>query len=365
MIVRDEEATLERCLASATGVVDEICVVDTGSRDRTVEIATRYGARVEHTEWKDDFAAARNLSIAMATGDWVLVLDGDEELRPDSGGDGDGSETRARLLAFTEEHAGSVGRIALENRDANGDTSRVAITRFFPADDRHAFRGRVHEQLLVCDGETRREPLREDTGVRVFHHGYDLEGEARAAKLARNEALLRSALEEEPEDGYLWFQLGRTRAVAEDHTGALAALEQALARCPDDAPWAPTLLETGAYSLRALDRSEQALALLGEVEEQFALRPDTCFLIALLALDCGQLERAEAGFKRCLTMMVPVAEAAESSSATATYGPAFNLGVMNEVLGHPELAADWYQQALDFRPDHGPSLEGLERVRAA
>jgi tetratricopeptide (TPR) repeat protein len=363
MIVRDEEQLLERCLASAAGAVDEICVVDTGSTDRTTEIAERHGARVQRTKWRDDFSAARNLSIAMAGADWILVLDADEELLDD----GDGTASRARLQQFAEQRADSVGRVALENRNADGDTSVVALTRFFPNDDRHAFRGRVHEQLVASDGERDRDPLREDTGVRVFHRGYDLEGVAREAKLARNEALLRRALEDAPDDGYLWFQLGRTRALAEDHTAALAALEQALARCPDDAPWAATVLETGAYSLRALDRSQQALALLEQVEDSFAQRPDTCFLIALLAMDCGQLERAGRGFERCLTLVPGGAGdpgAAESSTAASTYAPAFNLGVMHEVQGRPHEAADWYRRALAFRPDHGPSLDGLRRLGA-
>ncbi len=355
MIARDEERVLGRCLASAAGAVDEICLVDTGSSDGTVELAAGHGARIERARWNDDFAAARNLSIGMAGGDWILVLDADEELL-------DGDATRAQLVEFARRAAGRVGRVALENRTADGESSTIALTRFFPNDLRHAFRGRVHEQVVVRDGGVEREPPRADTGVRVLHHGYDLEGRARAAKLARNEALLCAVLEDDPDDGYLWFQLGRTRALAEHHAAALTALEQALARCPDDAPWAATLLETGAYVLRALDRSPQALALLSEVEGRFVQRPDTCFLIALLAMDCGQLERAEAGFKRCLTLSGSRPDPTESSSAAATYAPAFNLGVMSEVLGRTQEARDWYRKALAFSAHHRPSLEGLARV---
>ena len=80
MIVRDEEEHLARCLASVQGVVDEIVIVDTGSIDRSVEIAEGFGARVLHEEWKGDFAAPRNTGIDAAGGDWILVLDADEEL---------------------------------------------------------------------------------------------------------------------------------------------------------------------------------------------------------------------------------------------------------------------------------------------
>ena len=82
MIVRDEEDNLPACLASAAGLFDEIVVVDTGSTDRTVEIARRFGARVFDFVWVDDFAAARNAALARATGDYAFWLDADDVLDP-------------------------------------------------------------------------------------------------------------------------------------------------------------------------------------------------------------------------------------------------------------------------------------------
>jgi hypothetical protein len=82
MIVKNEERFLGQCLASVKEIADELIVIDTGSIDRTVEIAREHGAQVGHFEWCNDFAAARNASIALATGDWILFLDADEELSP-------------------------------------------------------------------------------------------------------------------------------------------------------------------------------------------------------------------------------------------------------------------------------------------
>ena len=74
MIVKNEERFLGQCLASVKDIADEVIVIDTGSTDRTIEIAREHGAQVGHFEWCNDFAAARNASIAPATGDWILFL---------------------------------------------------------------------------------------------------------------------------------------------------------------------------------------------------------------------------------------------------------------------------------------------------
>ena len=84
MVVRNEESRLGACLASVKGFVDEIVLVDTGSTDATVAIAEAAGARIEHLPWPGDFAPARNAALNLITGDWVLVLDADEQLRAEA-----------------------------------------------------------------------------------------------------------------------------------------------------------------------------------------------------------------------------------------------------------------------------------------
>src|SRR5476651_717597 len=84
MIVRNEERFLSDALTSVQGVVDEICIVDTGSTDDTVAIAESFGAKIKFFAWQDDFASARNEALAMASGAWILVLDADERLAPQS-----------------------------------------------------------------------------------------------------------------------------------------------------------------------------------------------------------------------------------------------------------------------------------------
>ena len=78
MIAKNEEKYLEQCLNSVKGLADEIIIVDTGSTDRTKEIAKKFSAKIFDFKWIDDFSAARNESLKHAAKDWILVLDADE-----------------------------------------------------------------------------------------------------------------------------------------------------------------------------------------------------------------------------------------------------------------------------------------------
>jgi GT2 family glycosyltransferase/MoaA/NifB/PqqE/SkfB family radical SAM enzyme/Flp pilus assembly protein TadD/glycosyltransferase involved in cell wall biosynthesis len=78
MIVKNEQTNLVRCLSSIKAAVDEMIVVDTGSTDRTKELAAVFGAKVFDFNWDEDFSSARNFSLSKATGDWILVIDADE-----------------------------------------------------------------------------------------------------------------------------------------------------------------------------------------------------------------------------------------------------------------------------------------------
>jgi glycosyltransferase involved in cell wall biosynthesis len=82
MIVKNEEATLAHCLESVKPLADEIIIVDTGSTDKTIDIAKSFGARIHHFKWCDNFAAARNESLKYCKGDWALIMDADEAIDP-------------------------------------------------------------------------------------------------------------------------------------------------------------------------------------------------------------------------------------------------------------------------------------------
>jgi glycosyltransferase involved in cell wall biosynthesis len=143
MIVRNEEANLSGCLASAADLVDEIIVVDTGSTDRTKEVAGRLGARVYDFPWCDDFAAARNESLRHATGQWIFWLDADDRLDEENRG-----KLQALLAGLKTENVAYVMRCCSQSGATGGSTAAVDHVRLFPRHPEIRWQYRVHEQIL-------------------------------------------------------------------------------------------------------------------------------------------------------------------------------------------------------------------------
>ena len=145
MIVRDEQDNLPHALESVRGIFDEIVVVDTGSTDRTKEIAREFGARVFDFTWIDDFAAARNDALSHATGDYAFWLDADDVVDPPE---------QVKLQALLDglragEPAGYVVRCACDpSTDGSGGDTVVDHVRLFPLRKSIRWTYRVHEQIM-------------------------------------------------------------------------------------------------------------------------------------------------------------------------------------------------------------------------
>lgn len=201
MIVKNEAENLPRCLASVRGVVDEIIVVDTGSTDATPQIAAAAGARVLTQAWRDDFAEARNISLAAASGEWILVLDADEALTPES-------QTALRPALRT---VGADGLwVTVLNLAAANDLVAAyptPILRLFRNRPGYRYAGRLHEQLTPA--LQRQGGRLEFSDLTVLHYGYQAAhvqtGDQRSR---RNIALLEQAAQAAPHDAYLAAKLG-------------------------------------------------------------------------------------------------------------------------------------------------------------
>jgi tetratricopeptide (TPR) repeat protein len=224
MIVKNEAALLPRCLASVVDVVDELVVVDTGSTDDTRSIAANFGARVSTFAWCDDFAAARNASLALATGDWVLVLDADEVLAPGGGA----AITHAIAEADAVGHAGMTVLLDSVTR-VGGEliTTTLPLLRLLRNRPQVRFAGRVHEQAsasILANGWT----IGAST-ARIVHDGYLPERVAALGKHERNLALVLAMRRDEPENAYAAYQHGKTLAAMSRYDDAIQPFTDALA----------------------------------------------------------------------------------------------------------------------------------------
>ena len=196
MMVKNEEELLPQCLESIKDIVDEIIVVDTGSTDRTVEIAKRYGAKIYHHPWENDFSKHRNQSIGYATGDWFLIIDADERLEK---GNFNKDTIKKSLASLSEEVHVLLARV--EDYDREGKIQfGFRSTRLFRNNVGVHYKGIVHNQAIVS-GEAF------FTDLVISHFGYDLANDRMEAKFNRTRLLLEERLRKNPEDCEAYFYL--------------------------------------------------------------------------------------------------------------------------------------------------------------
>jgi len=201
MIVKDEEKDISGCLESVKGVVDETIVVDTGSTDRTVEIAKSLGARVYSFSWCDDFAAARNESIRHATGDYIIWLDADDRI--------EGAEVQ-KLRELKQCFPRAKNRAyALQLQSPRGGLVEDSSyqTRIFPNLPGVCFEGIIHEQV-GHSLQRLRVPF-ECVPIKVTHYGYS-DPKHLPEKAERNLGLLLRQEKKNPSDYVNQFHLAET-----------------------------------------------------------------------------------------------------------------------------------------------------------
>lgn len=263
MIVKDEEAVLERCLESVRGIADEIIIVDTGSTDATKAIAKRYTDKIYDYVWTNDFAAARNESLKHATGKWILVLDADEYLSLDELDEWNSflnRETPLPYLAYTLPVINFTG----DKRNKDEITS-APVTRLFPNHMGIIFERPIHEQLTrISKNEHMQESDDPDVSnillkdlsksrshenlyhkklsLNIFHTGYQIQTIVNKNKHERNMKIFEAMRENQELDYYDWFTLGNQYRYAREEEKALECYEKALEIQNTSVVWYPHCL---------------------------------------------------------------------------------------------------------------------------
>ncbi|MCL4540701.1 MAG: glycosyltransferase [Bacteroidetes bacterium] len=203
MIVRNEEASLDRCLSSVEGVADEIVIVDTGSTDGTAEIARRHGAKIFVHEWKNDFSEARNAALDSASGEWILVLDADEELE---------GETQKKMRGVVDAAAADGIEMTVRSLMPEYDVLKyedTGIVRLFRNDKNYRYVMPVHEQIRSSIEKNGGVIIRSD--LVIAHYGYMKRSvQGKEDRAARNLTILNQAALRFPDNPYFRYQIGVT-----------------------------------------------------------------------------------------------------------------------------------------------------------
>jgi len=344
MIVRDEAAKIEDCLRSVQGFADELVVVDTGSNDDTVARAQALGARVEQIPWPGDFAPARNQALQWVSGDWVLVLDADERLRP---------EAWAPLRALmAQPDVLLINLLRHERGAAQSPYSNVSrLFRRHPAIQwSRAYHSMVDDSVAEL---LQREPhwrIADCPEPALLHDGYRPELLSQGNKAQRLRAAMEAELERRPGDPYACAKLGSLEVAEGNRERGIALLQQGLEQCPDSAhPERYELLlhlalAQGAAPTPAADALyRQALALPLAPRLTLAARLN----LAAQLLERGELQEAEALCQR--------ATAVAPEIGLGWY----NLGLIRRRQGDLAGALEAYREARRVQPDHPETHQNL------
>lgn len=343
MIVKDEEFNLHNCLDSIKEYVDEIIVVDTGSKDRTKQIAQQFTDKVYDYEWCNNFSAARNYSINLATNDWVIILDADETVEKfniESVSGFINDKNNIRKLGMIES-------INIINEGSGIRKNIIKTNRIFNKKYFH-YAGIIHEQVTSINNEAY-ETINLD--VKINHIGYTSEVLNRTNKIDRNIELLKEALVKNHKDPYLNYQLGKSYFLAKDYKAAEEAFEKALCEKVDfRLEYIEDLVETYAYSLINLNEFNKAVEI-EKYSKHYSNSPDYNFVLALIYMNQGIFQKAAETFLKCTELKDGKIEGITS------FLPFYNIGVIFECLGFKDDALDFYSKCDDYTP-------ALDRIEA-
>jgi tetratricopeptide (TPR) repeat protein len=365
MIVKNEEEHLPQCLTSVRGLADQIIIVDTGSTDRTVEIAESFGATVYHHAWEGDFSKARNISMGYADGDWIFILDADEEVE---------AADVALVRQVAEQNEFKIVAVSVYNysREKGMYTSFLPSIRLFRRDLGAYYEGIVHNQLRFHTAEpTLRIP------ARIYHYGYGLSPEAMVRKVARSRELLEKQLAENPDHAFAHFNLaqllrgdpsdaspGRMDRVVHHATRAVELTS------PDD-------VKQRHIHLMALHQLVTAYFTKGEYAKAAecahrALRHKPGYLDAIISLGHihsldGQSGLARKYFLEYLEQQGNYNEHAETDHVIilhldSRHNAYYGLGLVAELEDKPTEAVEWFEKCVAQRDDY---LDGHFRLAQA
>lgn len=334
IIAKDEETRIERLLSSLTPYHFEIVLVDTGSTDRTKEIAAKYTDCIYDFPWQDDFSAARNFSLSKASNDWVFMMDCDEWIK---------SLDLEELNYFRKHLSHAVGSVTRENLTGTPEHSSMSIdqTERFFSRKRFLYTGIIHEQLTPKFEKTFEAFLLNTT---IGHDGYLMSDEECLSKAKRNISLLEKQLLQKPDDPYTLYQLGKGYEMIHDASTACMYFEKALQNNLDsELAYVQALVISYGEALLDSEQFSKALSLEG-FYDRFANTSDFVYLMGMIYLKNQQFEKALEQFEKALTF--PTARRSGTNSFLSYY----EIGHILLMISEWQMARSYFLKCGNYPP---------------
>ncbi|WP_436864299.1 tetratricopeptide repeat-containing glycosyltransferase family 2 protein [Bacillus fungorum] len=269
LIVKNEEDMLRRCLESLKGGVDEIVIVDTGSTDKTKEIAKEFTDKVYDFEWTNDFAEARNFAGSHATGEWILALDADECVD---------LENVAAAIEEIKSHNNKFDTYTIDIINFVGERGERSVinkmARIYKNDGTVHFEGAIHEQIVSLKNQRN---LAESL-LKVYHYGYLSNVVEKKNKRTRNMNIIKKMLQSEKENGFTYFNYGQElRALGKTEEALNAFISAYKYKGDIYKEWVGICLFFIIESLVELKRYDKALVIIKDAEKVLPTAPDFPF----------------------------------------------------------------------------------------
>lgn len=264
IIAKNEERYLEECLKRLKKYEMEIIVADTGSTDRTKEIAEKYADKVLDFKWINDFSAARNFCAENAKNNWILAIDCDEYISDLN------SDTLRILMQKFPKH---VGAIQIKNIITKPDGTQGFITdtiaRFYNRNF-YKFCLPIHEQITPIGINERIDSVDAFMmPIELIHHGYNISDEEMAKKQERNLELLYEKVKQDDKDPYIYFQLGQSTFIKGDLNGAIEYYKKGLSLNPlSDMIYTHEMIMSLAKAYMNLGKKEEAIAVMDQYSDK-------------------------------------------------------------------------------------------------
>jgi len=381
MIVKNEEATLPRCLNSVKNFVDEMIVLDTGSSDRTPQIAQQFGAKVHDFQWSNNFSVARNAALKYVTSDWVLVLDADEVLSPNI-------VPQMQSVIQSDEYI----LINLVRQEVGAAQSPYSlVSRLFRNHPEIRFERPYH--ALVDDSVAailNKEPHWQVgylQGVAILHVGYQKSAIAQNNKYAKAQAAMLEFLSHHPNDPYVCSKLGALYVETGKISEGMQLLQRGLSQASgsNNSPnetrlrgMVNSLSQRASVATSSVMQSEENYEILYELHYHLGIahshlkNPQQAFVHYQAAIKLPIYPMLKLGAYNNLGNLLK--DTGDLNSAKKAYETAlkidpnfaaghYNLGMTLKALGMFVDAIACYQTAIKLNPYYAEAYQNLGVVQ--